>query len=198
MSKVLYIKTNIKDEGQSRTFQISDAFVEEYKKFHPEDEIITLDLYKEAIDFLKPQDLGAIFGSKTPESQQHPVLKYTYQFANADKYIFSDPMWNLGMPAILKAYIDYISVSGITFQYTEKGPVGLLKNKKAIHITTAGGDYENSPVEMSHRYLETILRFFGIEDIQLVSAYNMDVQGLDTQAILDHAIEEARQVAKDF
>jgi FMN-dependent NADH-azoreductase len=51
MSKVLYIKANIKEEGQSRTFQVSDYFVEMYKKNHPEDEIITLDLYKEGIGF---------------------------------------------------------------------------------------------------------------------------------------------------
>lgn len=59
MSKVLYIKANIKEEGQSRTFQVSDYFVEMYKKNHPEDEIITLDLYKEGIGFLRPQDLDS-------------------------------------------------------------------------------------------------------------------------------------------
>ena len=94
MSKVLYIKANIKEEGQSRTFQVSDHFVEMYKKNHPEDEIITLDLYKEGIDFLRSQDLDSVFGPKTEESKQHPVLKYAYQFQEADKYIFAAPMWN--------------------------------------------------------------------------------------------------------
>ncbi len=196
MSKVLYIKTNIKE--QSRTYQISDAFIEEYKKSHPEDEIITLDLYKENIDFLRPEDLGAVFGPKTEESKNHKVLKYAYQFAQADKYIFADPMWNLGVPAMLKAYIDYVSVTGITFKYTETGPVGLLKGKKAIHITSAGGNYENAPVEMSHRYLQTILSFFGIEDIEFLAAYNLDVQGIDTQAILDESIEKAKKLAVEF
>ena len=50
MSKVLYIKANIKPEGQSRTFRISDEFVESYKKQHPNDEVVVLDLYKEGID----------------------------------------------------------------------------------------------------------------------------------------------------
>lgn len=198
MSKVLYIKSNLKPEGQSRTFQISDAFIEEYQKSHPEDEIITLDLYKEGIQFLQPEDLMTIFGPKNEESKNHPILKYTYQFKSADKYIFSDPMWNLGIPAILKAYLDYVSVSGITFQYTENGPVGLLKGKKAVHITTAGGDYANAPFEMSHRYLATILGFFGIEDIELIAGYNMDVQGLDTQHILDEVIEKAKISARNF
>ena len=121
MSKVLYIKANIKPEGASRSYEISDAFIKEYEKQHPEDEIITLDLYEEGIDFLRPEDLGVLFGPKTEESKNHPHLKYAYQFAEADKYVVSAPMWNLSIPAILKAYIDYVSVTGITFKYTENG-----------------------------------------------------------------------------
>ena len=78
------------------------------------------------------------------------------------------------------------------------GEVGLLKGKKAVHITTAGGDYANAPFEMSHRYLATILGFFGIEDIELIAGYNMDVQGLDTQHILDEVIEKAKISARNF
>ena len=64
MSKILYIKANIKKEGESKTFRISDHFVEVYKKSHPQDEVITLDLYKEAIGFLRPEDLAALYGPK--------------------------------------------------------------------------------------------------------------------------------------
>src|SRR5471030_3297919 len=138
MSKVLYIKANVKPEGQSRTFKISDSFMEEYKKINPNDEIITLDLYKENIDFLKGEDLGAVFGPKTEESRNHSVLKYAYQFAEVDKYIIAAPMWNLSVPAKLKAYIDYVSVVGIAFKYTEQGPVGLLENKKAVYVAARG------------------------------------------------------------
>ena len=130
MSKVLYIKANIKPEGQSRTFKISDKFIEEYKKQNPEDEIITLDLYKENINFLNGKDLEAVYGPKNDNSKNHPVLKYAYEFAEADKYIISAPMWNLSTQAILNAYMDYVSVTGITFKYTEIGPIGLCSGKK--------------------------------------------------------------------
>ena len=63
-------------------------------------------------------------------------------------------MWNLSIPAILKAYIDYISVSGITFKYTSNGSVGLLNDKKAVHIVSRGGEYENASYEMGDRYQE--------------------------------------------
>lgn len=201
MSKVLYIKANAKPEGQSRTFKISDSFIEEYKKNNPDDEIITLDLYKENIDFLKTEDIGAVFGPKNEESRNHPILKYAYQFAEADKYIVAAPMWNLSFPAILKAYIDYVSVTGITFKYTANGPVGLCAGKKAVHIVSRGGDYSENGAgafEMGDRYLKTIFGFFGITDFTTISADNLDVIGQDVDAIVDSAEVKAQTLAKEF
>lgn len=198
MSKVLYIKANIKNEGESRTFKVSDSFVEEYKRNNPEDEIITLDLYKENIDFLRHDDLGKLFGPKDEESKNNSILKYAYQFADADKYIIAAPMWNLSFPAILKAYIDYVSVSGITFKYTAEGPVGLLNNKKAVHIVSRGGGYDNSPYEMGDRYLRTILGFFGIKDIETIAIDNLDVMGVNVKEKVEEGIEKAISLAKKF
>ncbi|MDK0616507.1 FMN-dependent NADH-azoreductase [Clostridium perfringens] len=198
MSKVLYVKANIKNEGESRTFKVSDSFVEEYKKNNPEDEIITLDLYKENIDFLRVDDLGKLFGPKDEESKNNSILKYAYQFADADKYIIAAPMWNLSFPAILKAYIDYVSVSGITFKYTAEGPVGLLNNKKAVHIVSRGGGYDNSPYEMGDRYLRTILGFFGIKDIGTIAIDNLDVIGVNVEEKVEEGIEKATSLAKKF
>lgn len=198
MSRVLYIKANIKPEGQSRTFKVSDEFVEEYKKNNPNDEVVTLDLYKENIDFLRPQDLEKLFSSKDEESKNHPKLKYAYQFAEADKYIIAAPMWNLSIPAILKAYIDYVSVSGITFKYTAQGPVGLLNNKKAVHIVSRGGDYNNSPYEMGDRYLKTILGFFGIADMKTIALDNTDTGVVDINEIIENGKKQAKEIASKF
>jgi len=198
MSKVLYIKANIKNDGESRTFKVADSFVEEYKKSNPEDEVTILDLYKENIDFLRPEDIGKIFGPKDEESKNNPILKYAYQFAEADKYIIAAPMWNLSIPAILKAYIDYVSVTGITFKYTAEGPIGLLNNKKAVHIVARGGEYGNAPYEMGDRYLRTILGFFGIKQIETIAIESLDVVGVDIQEKLEEGIKEAKKVAQEF
>ncbi|HEY9060708.1 MAG TPA: FMN-dependent NADH-azoreductase [Pseudobacteroides sp.] len=201
MSKVLYIKANAKPEGLSRTFKISDKFMEVYKKSHPNDEITTLDLYKENIKFLTESDINTVFGPKTEESRKHPILKYAYQFAESDKYIIAEPLWNLSIPAILKAYIDYITVTGITFKYTEKGAVGLLQGKKAVNIVSRGGDYSSEPFnmyEMGDRYLRTILGFFGITDFTTISAEDLDIVGQDVEAIVGNTIAKAQEFAKDF
>jgi Acyl carrier protein phosphodiesterase len=201
MSKVLYIKANAKPEGASRTFKISDSFVNQYREQNPNDEVITLDLYKEGIGFLKEEDINIVFGPKSDESRNHPILKYAYQFVEADKYIISAPMWNLSFPAILKAYIDYICVTGITFKYTEQGPVGLCQGKKAVHIVSRGGGYSEGPFaayEMGDRYLRTILGFLGITDFTTIAAENLDVIGQDGEAVVKNTIQKAVEKAKDF
>lgn len=201
MSKVLYIKANAKPEGLSRTFKISDSFIEAYKQSHPEDEIITLDLYKEGIRFLTAEDINSVFGPKTEESKSHPILKYAYQFVDVDKYVVAEPMWNLSIPAILKAYIDYICVTGITFKYTATGPVGLCTGKKAINISARGGQYSTEPFssfEMGDRYLRTLFGFLGITDFTTISADELDVIGNDVDTIVGNAIKDVQEKAKNF
>ena len=199
--KVLYIKANAKPENESRTYRISERFIESYRQSHPQDEIITLDLYKEGIAFLSDPDIEAVFGPKTKESRNHPVLRYAYQFAGADKIVVAAPMWNLSIPAVLKAYIDYISVSGITFKYTAEGAEGLCRDKKAIHLSARGGVYSAEPLsafEMGDRYLRTIFGFFGITDFTTVTAEGLDIIGNDTDAIVEKAAQEAQAAAKKF
>jgi FMN-dependent NADH-azoreductase len=198
MSKVLYIKANIKESGESRTFRVSDSFMEEYKNNNPNDEIKTLDLYREKIEFIKPYDLIEMFEPKDDESKKKPILNFAYEFAEADKYVIAAPMWNLSFPAILKAYIDYISIVDITFKYTENGAEGLLKNKKAVHIVSRGGEYINAPYEMGDRYIRTILGFFGIEDIQTIAIENLDILGTDVDKKIHEGIQQAKNIAKNF
>ena len=184
-----------------KTFAVSDEFIEEYKKNNPDDEIITLDLYNEGIDFLSAEDIQVVFGQKTDESKLHPILKYAYQFLEADKYVVSAPFWNLGLPAILKAYLDYICITGITFKYTEHGPVGLCSGKKAVHIVSRGGHYIEGPAtgfEMGDRYLRVLFGFLGIVDFSTIAVEGVDIIGADVDAIIQKAVKSAKEIAATF
>ncbi len=201
MSKLLYIKANAKAEGESRTFQISDSFIETYKANNPDDEVIELDLYDAGLQFLPKGKMNELREAVMKEDKQHPVLKFAYQFAEADKYVIAEPIWNLGLPAILKAYVDYVAISGITFAYTEHGPVGLLKNKKALNIITRGGDYSSEPMEsleMADKYLRNIFGFMGITDFTTIATDRLDIITEDTAALLSDAKEKAREEALAF
>lgn len=165
--KVLYIMANPKDEKDSRTLQLGRDFINEYQKNNPDAEIKELDLNKLEISALSKEDLTMIF-----TEPQNKIKDYAEEFASADKYVFVAPMWNLSFPAKLHEYFDYISYVGTTFKYTENGPIGLLENKKALHITTRGGVYTSGPakeLEMGDRYMRTLLNFFGVKDITTVA-----------------------------
>ncbi len=199
MSRVLYIKANPKLVEQSVTFKMSEAFYEEYRESHAGDEVVILDLYEEGIKFLDGQMLGEMFSGKDNVAMEHAK-----KFASFDKYIIAAPMWNLGSPAILKAYFDYVTYVGITFKYTAQGPVGLLANqgKKAVHITARGGQYaegQGAQFEMGDRYIRTILGFMGIADITTISSELTNVlQGEDLKSSINSSIEKAKSIAKNF
>ena len=107
-------------------------------------------------------------------------------------------MWNLSFPAILKAYLDYISVTGITFKYTHGGAVGLLEHQKAVYIVTRGGAYTDSPYEMGVRYLRTLLGFFGVQAFETIEVDNMNRSGTDIEKRMEEALKRAAKMAETF
>lgn len=199
MSKVLYIKANPKSDQDSITFRMSESFIKSYKEVNPNDEIITLDLYEEGIKFLDGQMIADMFSGK-----ETIMLKYAKQFAEVNKYVIAAPMWNLALPAILKAYFDYVTMVGVTFKYTEQGPVGLLanQNKKAVYVVARGGEYTEGPAqeyELGDRYLRTIMGFMGITDFTTVATELTNVlQGEDLKNSINASIEKAKEDAKNF
>jgi FMN-dependent NADH-azoreductase len=88
----------------------------------------------------------------------------------ADVLVLGVPMYNFGVPAQLKNWIDAIARAKVTFTYTEKGPVGLLTGKKVIVALTRGGLYRNTPADTQVPYLKTVLAFLGMTDVQFVYA----------------------------
>ena len=189
MSTVLYIKASPKENKESITFKISESFVKEYKKNNPDDKIVKLNLYKENIDFLSNENIVDM-----EKDLNSVVRKYAIQFKKADKYIFAAPFWNLSIPAVLKAYIDYVCYSGVSFEYTESGPVGLLNDKKAVYIVSYGGIHSEK-YDFAKGYLYAILKLMGIEDIKTISCENTSVLlGKD----LDKAVKDSVNIAKEM
>lgn len=105
-------------------------------------------------------------------------------------------MWNFGIPYSLKHYIDIILQPKYLFKYTDKGPEGLVKNKKAVIISSRGGDYSaESPFhayDLQEPYLRIVFGFIGINDITFINAQPMDAFGPEVQ---NKKIEEAKNTA---
>lgn len=123
------------------------------------------------------------------------------QFLSADKYVFVTPFWNFTVPPKMKAYLDNICIVGKTFKYTENGPVGLLTDKKAIHIQARGGVYTEGPaadLEMGDKYMNTILNFIGINDSQSIIAEGLASTHNNAEEIKANAINKAQKLALTF
>jgi FMN-dependent NADH-azoreductase len=93
----------------------------------------------------------------------------------ADTIVISLPIWNFGIPSMLKAWVDLVARVGLTFQYTESGPVGLLDGKRAILAVTSGGTKTGSEVDYATAYLRHVLGFMGIQEVEIVAADAMAV-----------------------
>ncbi len=128
----------------------------------------------------------------------HPRFRYAHQFSQADRVIVAAPFWDLSFPALLRLYIENISVEGITFGVDERGPHGLCRAERLLFLTTRGGDYRHSRLEMGARYLEALCEFWGIPRFDVVAADGLDLGREEVKTILDRAIEEALTSVEDF
>lgn len=209
--KVLYITANPKLEKDSFSLQVGRAFIERYKNLNPEDEVVELDLFKTDVPHLnatvfeafgKLQNGASIEDLNADEQALMGNLdQLLNQFIAADKYLFVSPMWNFSVPPVLKAYIDVVMQAGKTFHYTENGPEGLLKNKKAIHIQASGGVYTNggaSEMEFGYRYLKSVLGFMGVTDMDLIPVEGVAMQQNSADEIIDKASLKAKEIAIKF
>lgn len=110
------------------------------------------------------------------------------EFANADIIVIAAPLWDLSFPAILKIYIENITIAGITFKYTEQGIAGLCKAKMLIYISTSGGAFLS---DYGYSYIKTLSNsLFGIEETKLFYAQGLDIWGNDVKTILEETKKE--------
>lgn len=111
------------------------------------------------------------------------------EFLDADVIALGVPMYNLSIPSTLKAYIDHLSRVGLTFQYTENGPQGLVKDKPVYVLTSRGGIYDNNPYDFQTPYLKGILNFPGINDITFINTDGMSMDDDTKNKGIQAAIE---------
>lgn len=97
------------------------------------------------------------------------------ELIDSDLIIVGMPMYNFGVPSSFKAWIDRIARAGKTFNYSETGPIGLLKNKKVIIVATRGGLYAGTPKDSQSQYLKDVFAFIGITDIEFVYAEGLNM-----------------------
>ena len=175
MSKLLHINSSVRNTG-SLSRQLTGEFLNRWQATNPSDTISELDLAKNPVPHLTEQMMGAFFtpaDQRTAEQAATVALsdKLVAQLLESDVIVIGSPMYNFSVSSTLKAWIDHVARVGLTFKYTETGPVGLVTGKKVYIFTSRGGVYSEGPAKVMdyhETYLRAVLGFLGITDIQFV------------------------------
>ena len=201
MEQLLFINACVRGE-RSRTLKLARRFLESWQKAHPDGAVTEVDLCKDRPVPKYPEVLAERDARCEAGKLDHPMFNLAHQFANADRIVMAAPFWELSLPAILKIYLERITVTNITFGYNEQGAnVGLCKAGKLLLITTRGGNFsrpETAWMEMGARQLEALCAMYGIPSFQCLAAEGLDDIRNDKEAILAEAMSRADALAEVF
>lgn len=192
MSKtLLVIKSSVMGEkGQSSA--LIDEAVAYWSAQSPAHQVTVRDVQADAIPHLDGQRVGAFF---TPADHQDEAQKAIIAYSDrlieeikqADAVMIATPMYNFNIPSQLKAYFDHLARAGVTFQYTETGPVGLLNDKPVLLVATRGGMYQEAGIDHQIPFVQQFLNFLGLTSIETLFA-----EGLSMQDLVENTLSAAR------
>jgi FMN-dependent NADH-azoreductase len=209
VGKLFYIEASPRKE-RAYSIKVAQQFLNTYKETNPSHTIESFDLWQTSL----PEFDGATIDAKyrilhgethtdAEATAWNSVEELFNQFDSADKFVFSLPMWNFGVPYKLKHYIDIITQPGLSFSFTpEDGYSGLVTGKPAAVIYARGGEYSSSEaaagMDFQKRYLEMWLGFIGFTDITPILVEPTLSDPSDAEKTLNQALEQAAAVACKF
>lgn len=178
MEKLLFINGCVR-EG-SRTLELAKTVLSKWQG-----EVSEVNLDKENIPSLNSELLNKRHGFEVKKDFSDDMFRYARQFVEADVILMAAPYWDLSFPAMIRTYLESVTVTGLSFYYTEQGyPAGLCKARKLIYVTTAGGPIWNP--DFGFDYIKTLAQmFYGIKDVNAYKAENLDIIGSDVDGILN-------------
>ncbi|HEM3618248.1 TPA: NAD(P)H-dependent oxidoreductase [Streptococcus suis] len=203
MATVLIVKAHPLDPQKSYALRALEEFETRFASLHPEDRIEIVDVFEDQIPTLDKPLLEAMAAAKKGEeiaSEQAERLErynaFTQQFLSADKIVVVNPLWNLNVPSQLVSWINTINVAGLTFKYGPEGSIGLIKDKKLLHIQSNGGVYAGQ--DPAAQYIKSIFEFLGFKDIQQVFIEGQSADPSQAQAIFEEAMGKIDNILLHF
>ena len=199
MKTLLQINASLfSNQGQSSL--LANRYVARWHADHADGNVVVRDLASAPVPHLDGARFAAFIStaeSRTPEQQK--VVDFSDQLISelkaADVLVLGLPLYNFGVPSVLKAYIDHIARAGQTFAYTAQGPVGLLSGKKAVIFAARGGKYAGTAADTQTEYIRGFLAFIGITDVEFVYAEGLAMGEEGKQAAISRAHEKIDQLS---
>ena len=175
---ILFINACVREN--SRTLKLAKSILSNMSG-----EITEVNLNKEKLSPLNSELLEKRECLLRRERMDDPMFFYARQFANADEIVIAAPFWDLSFPALLKVYVEQITVAGITFEYINGKPYGLCKAKSLTYVTTSGGPIL---VDFGYEYIKALAKsFYGISQTKAYRAMNLDVNMIAAEDVLTKA-----------
>lgn len=195
--RILKIDASARTNG-SVTRELTDELVSRLQQAAPGASVAVRDVAK-GLPVIDETWIAANFTEDTARTdEQRAALALSDELVEelkaADTLVLGVPVYNFGIPASLKAWIDLVARARVTFKYTENGPVGLLEGKKAYVLLASGGTKIGSDVDFASGYLKHVLAFIGIHDVTFVSADQLMMDGSRKSTALSQ-IDQAVQAA---
>jgi len=168
---ILKLNTSLFGEG-AQSSKLASQLVEGLSAAVPS-RVIVRDLGRDPVPHLSAERFQAFTTApdqRTPQQQRLAAESDALidELRAAGTVVIGLPMYNFGVPSTLKAWFDHIARAGITFRYTESGPVGLMTGKKAYVIATRGGRHAGTPRDVQSAFVRQFLAFIGITDVEIV------------------------------
>ena len=177
--KILQINASARREGANST-RLANNVAARLQAANPSATLTVRDLAVTPHPILDEAALGALFTpaeQRTPEQAARAALDEALiaELQAHDTLVLGVPMYNFGVPVQLKSWIDAIAKAGVTFTYTETGPVGLLKGKTVYVALARGGMYRDTAADSQTPYLKAVLGFLGMTDVRFIYAEGLNM-----------------------
>lgn len=191
MKKILHVISS--PSGASFSRQLGNAIIEKIQAANPVSTVQERDLAKQHFPHLEEAHITSFFTPAESRTEDHTALmrrsdEAIRELQNADIIVIDTPVYNYNINSALKAWIDHIVRSGVTFRYDANGPQGLLKDKKVFVAIASGAVFSEGPMmamDYIAPYLRTILGFIGITDVSIFR-----VEGTAMPGLKEHALEK--------
>ncbi|TVZ37164.1 FMN-dependent NADH-azoreductase [Alteromonadaceae bacterium 2753L.S.0a.02] len=174
-TKILHIDSSIFGEGGVSS-KLGAELLKRLESQLGELAVSYRDLSADPIPHFDANTIAAISSGEAQLSDQ-----LIAELQAADILVLGVPMYNFGVPSQLKAWFDHVARAGVTFKYTESGPVGLVQGKQAYVLASRGGKYQGTPADSQTPFVKTFLGFLGITDVRFIYAEGLNM-GEDSRA----------------
>lgn len=185
--KILHIDSSITG-ANSISRKLSQAIVDRLSAGTEKIILTRRDLASEPLPYFG----SAILTRTAPDHETALAAEVLKEFLDADAVVIGVPMYNYGIPAQLKTWIDYLAVPGATFRYTERGSEGLAGGRKVYLASSRGGVYEPGTAaatrEHQDSYLLSVMSFFGIDNVEIVRAQGVKISPAHAESVVAAAL----------